>query len=117
MNDRSSRAVLPWAFVLLTVVAFVAPVGNGVPGAAAARRGPSVALPPPTPTSTITVPTSTPTSTPTGTPTSTPTSTPTATPAPGCAGRGDANDSGAVDVADVFYLINYLFAGGPPPAP
>jgi hypothetical protein len=25
------------------------------------------------------------------------------------------NKNGAVDVADVFYLINNLFAGGPPP--
>jgi Carbohydrate binding domain len=32
--------------------------------------------------------------------------------------RGDANGDGTVDVADVFYLINYLFAGGPePPLP
>jgi hypothetical protein len=29
--------------------------------------------------------------------------------------RGDANGDGKVDVADVFYLINALFAGGPPP--
>jgi CSLREA domain-containing protein len=28
---------------------------------------------------------------------------------------GDANGDGVVDVADVFYLINYLFAGGPIP--
>jgi streptogramin lyase len=28
---------------------------------------------------------------------------------------GDTNDDGAVDVADVFMLINYLFAGGPAP--
>jgi hypothetical protein len=28
---------------------------------------------------------------------------------------GDVNHDGAVDVGDVFYLINYLFAGGPPP--
>jgi hypothetical protein len=28
---------------------------------------------------------------------------------------GDADGSGAVDVSDVFYLINYLFAGGPAP--
>jgi hypothetical protein len=28
---------------------------------------------------------------------------------------GDANGNGIVDVADVFYLINYLFAGGPLP--
>jgi hypothetical protein len=28
---------------------------------------------------------------------------------------GDADGSGTVDVADVFYLINYLFAGGPAP--
>jgi Carbohydrate binding domain len=29
--------------------------------------------------------------------------------------RGDANGDGNVDVADVFYMINYLFASGPPP--
>jgi hypothetical protein len=29
--------------------------------------------------------------------------------------RGNANGDHAVDVADVFYLINSLFAGGPPP--
>jgi virginiamycin B lyase len=28
---------------------------------------------------------------------------------------GDANGDGNVDVADVFYLINFLFAGGPDP--
>ncbi len=28
---------------------------------------------------------------------------------------GDVNADGSVDVADVFYLINYLFAGGPSP--
>jgi hypothetical protein len=28
--------------------------------------------------------------------------------------RGDANGDGFVDIADVFYLINFLFAGGPP---
>jgi hypothetical protein len=31
--------------------------------------------------------------------------------------RGDANGDGNVDVADVFYLINFLFAGAPPPVP
>ena len=30
--------------------------------------------------------------------------------------RGDANKDGKVLVADVIYLINYLFKGGPPPA-
>ncbi len=29
--------------------------------------------------------------------------------------HGDVNGDGAVDVADVFYLINFLFAGGPAP--
>src|SRR5262249_1500505 len=29
--------------------------------------------------------------------------------------HGDADGSGMLDVADVFYLINALFAGGPPP--
>jgi hypothetical protein len=28
---------------------------------------------------------------------------------------GDANGDGSVTVGDVFYLINYLFAGGPAP--
>jgi hypothetical protein len=32
-----------------------------------------------------------------------------------CGVPGDLNGSGAVDVADVFYLINALFAGGPAP--
>ncbi len=29
--------------------------------------------------------------------------------------KGDVNGDGNVNVADVFYLINYLFAGGAPP--
>ena len=29
---------------------------------------------------------------------------------------GDFNGDGVVNVADIFYLINNLFAGGPPPA-
>jgi hypothetical protein len=29
--------------------------------------------------------------------------------------KGDANGDGLVNVSDVFYLINYLFAGGTPP--
>ena len=33
------------------------------------------------------------------------------------AGDGDANGDGAVSVTDIFYLINYIFAGGPPPVP
>jgi hypothetical protein len=32
-----------------------------------------------------------------------------------CFPRGDANFDGKLDVADVFYLINSLFAGGPAP--
>jgi hypothetical protein len=28
---------------------------------------------------------------------------------------GDANGDGVVDLADVFYVINFLFAGGPVP--
>src|SRR5438067_520821 len=28
---------------------------------------------------------------------------------------GDANGDAAVTVADIFYLINFLFSGGPPP--
>jgi hypothetical protein len=31
--------------------------------------------------------------------------------------RGDCNGDGAIDVADVMYLINYLFIGGPAPDP
>lgn len=30
---------------------------------------------------------------------------------------GDADESGAVDIDDVVYLINYIFAGGPEPVP
>ncbi len=29
--------------------------------------------------------------------------------------RGDSNDSGSINVTDVIYLNNYLFAGGPAP--
>ncbi len=32
-----------------------------------------------------------------------------------CLPRGDADGNGIIDVADVFYLINSLFAGGPAP--
>jgi hypothetical protein len=28
---------------------------------------------------------------------------------------GDADGNGTLDVADVFYTINFLFAGGPAP--
>lgn len=31
--------------------------------------------------------------------------------------RGDADGNGTIDVADVVFLINYLYAGGPPPDP
>jgi hypothetical protein len=31
--------------------------------------------------------------------------------------RGDANGDGVIDMADVIYLINYLFIGGPAPNP
>jgi hypothetical protein len=31
--------------------------------------------------------------------------------------RGDATGDGVVDAADVVHLLNYLFAGGPPPIP
>jgi len=34
-----------------------------------------------------------------------------------CAGRGDANGDGVINSADVVYLINYLFKGGPSPEP
>ena len=30
-------------------------------------------------------------------------------------GHGDQNGNSVVDVSDVFYLINFLFAGGPAP--
>jgi hypothetical protein len=33
-----------------------------------------------------------------------------------CPLQGDADGSNTIDVADVFYLINNLFAGGPAPA-
>ena len=29
--------------------------------------------------------------------------------------RGDMNSSGAIDVSDLTYLVDYLFSGGPPP--
>jgi hypothetical protein len=32
-------------------------------------------------------------------------------------GNGDANNDGEINVADVLFLINYLFAGGPVPDP
>jgi hypothetical protein len=31
--------------------------------------------------------------------------------------RGDANSDGVINSADVAYLINYLFVGGPAPQP
>lgn len=31
--------------------------------------------------------------------------------------RGDANNDGKVSVSDIVYLVNYLFKGGPSPAP
>jgi hypothetical protein len=31
--------------------------------------------------------------------------------------RGDANGDGTIDIADVVYLINYLFVNGPSPEP
>ncbi len=34
---------------------------------------------------------------------------------PGVLMRGDCNDSGSINVTDVIYLNNYLFAGGPAP--
>ncbi len=34
---------------------------------------------------------------------------------PGVLMRGDANDSGSINLTDVIYLNNYLFAGGPAP--
>jgi hypothetical protein len=74
-----------------------------------------------TPTRTAT-PTPTPTAPPalTATPTRTPTATPTPTPTPpttscSCTGRGDANGDCKVDVGDVFYLLNFLFASGSQP--
>jgi hypothetical protein len=37
------------------------------------------------------------------------------TPTPSCTVKGDVDGNGSVNVADVFYLINTLFAGGPAP--
>ena len=74
------------------------------------------ATPTPTPTATRTpTPTPTPTRTPTAAPTATPTATVTPTPTPTCPTnvKGDVNGDGSFDVADVFYLLNALFAGGP----
>jgi hypothetical protein len=28
---------------------------------------------------------------------------------------GDANGDGKIDMADIIYLVNYLYLGGPPP--
>jgi hypothetical protein len=72
----------------------------------------------PTPTRTPTpTPATTATPTPTRTPTRTMTPTSTPTPNPVCAGKlkGDVNADDKRDVADVFYMINALFAGGPQP--
>jgi hypothetical protein len=33
------------------------------------------------------------------------------------AGNGDVNGSGAIDIADPVYLLNWLFSGGPGPVP
>ncbi|MBW3670202.1 MAG: hypothetical protein KY432_00870 [Acidobacteria bacterium] len=32
-----------------------------------------------------------------------------------CGVAGDANNNGSIEVGDIFYLINHLFAGGPAP--
>jgi len=71
-----------------------------------------------TPTPAVThTPTPTLTPTPTVTRTATPTRTPTPTATPTCPTQiaGDVDGNGTVDVNDVFYLINALFAGGPQP--
>jgi hypothetical protein len=60
-------------------------------------------------------PTPTPIITPTRTPTPTPTPTVTPTPTSCSCSIGDANGDCKIDVLDVFYLINYLFAGGARP--
>jgi hypothetical protein len=36
-------------------------------------------------------------------------------PEPCCPGVADTNDDGSVNGADVSYLLNYLFSGGPEP--
>jgi len=36
---------------------------------------------------------------------------------PGSFARGDVNRDGEIDAADVLYMINYLFVGGPEPIP
>ena len=67
----------------------------------------------PTPTPT---PTRTPGPSPTPTPTPRPTSTPTPTPSSCNCSTGDVNKDCKIDVGDVFYLVDYLFATGPRPA-
>ena len=36
-------------------------------------------------------------------------------PGPICFEEGDIDGSGSMDVADLTYLVAYLFGGGPPP--
>jgi hypothetical protein len=38
-------------------------------------------------------------------------------PHPMCPEEGDADDSGRINVADLTYLVDYLFRNGPPPPP
>ncbi len=36
--------------------------------------------------------------------------------APGCAARGDVNSTGTINSADIIFLVNHVFKGGPQPA-
>ena len=36
---------------------------------------------------------------------------------PSCPDAADANDDGAINIVDVVFTLNFLFAGGPPPPP
>jgi N-acetylneuraminic acid mutarotase len=94
------------------------PTATATPTRTPTPNGTSTPTPTTTPTPNATnTPTPTATPTQTRTPTRTPTATPTPTPTSVCTTKpaGDVNADGSVDVSDVFYLINYLFASGPAP--
>ncbi|MGE3166502.1 MAG: hypothetical protein AB7O52_16500 [Planctomycetota bacterium] len=35
---------------------------------------------------------------------------------PACADAADADDGGTLNIADAIWILNFLFASGPPPA-